>query len=83
MNLADTVSELESELETLADDTSDIARMRRITINNGLADALYGLSDILKRQGRNAEADEAHSRANAFWGRVVEEASDLKRDEIT
>jgi len=29
--LAETVSELESELETLASDTSNIARMRRIT----------------------------------------------------
>jgi len=76
-SLGEAVAALESELKTLADDTSHIARLRRIAINDALADAFYGLRDILKREGNSQEADEAHSRANKYWGRVMAETSDL------
>lgn len=78
MDLVDPVQQMETELVMLADDTSEIARMRRIVLNNALADFCYGAADILKGQGKNREADEGYSRANTYWGRVIEDASDLK-----
>src|SRR5262245_25272957 len=69
-SFGDTVQAIENELATLRNDPSDYARLRRITLNDALADAMYGLSDLLKRHGHDRDADEAHSRANKHWSRV-------------
>ena len=53
--------------------------MRRIVLNNALADYHYALANILRDQGKLAEANAVHDRANHHWCRVVEEASDLDK----
>jgi len=64
-------NDTEATLKQLENDSSETARLRRINIWNAQADFLYGLSDVLKQEGRHEDADQTHSRANERWGMVV------------
>src|SRR5262245_22439526 len=49
---------------------------RRVQLNDSLADYFYGISEVLKQQGKRAEASEAHSLANKHWSAVCTELPD-------
>ena len=69
------MKQIEAELAGLEGENNEFSRMRRIVLNNAMADCLYGVAELLKEQGKHKEADEAHSRANTFWSRVCDEAT--------
>jgi hypothetical protein len=61
-------------------DSSEEGRQRQIYICDKLADAHYQLSDILKGQGREAEANAAHRKGNEYWGRVTRLVGDQQNN---
>lgn len=76
--LSDTWTEIAEAIEALEGRTDEMGRLRRVQLTDAAADFWYGMSDLLKQQGRNAEASRAHSIANDYWGRVV---SDLDKSQ--
>jgi hypothetical protein len=75
-DLLDSWKRAEAALEEANQNFTAEGRQLRIFINNQLADACYQMHDLLKAQGRDAEANAAHRQGNKFWGRVQEELAD-------
>jgi hypothetical protein len=63
--------EASAALEEAEQDFTEEGRLRRIYITDKLADFSYRLHDVLKAQGRESEANQAHRKGNEFWGKVV------------
>jgi hypothetical protein len=74
--LSDAWQRAEAALEAANQDFSETGRLRRIYVNDQLADAHYRLHDLLKARGETEAANAAHSRANAHWGKVQEELAE-------
>jgi hypothetical protein len=75
--------EAEAALAEAEQDSSEDGRQRQIYIADKLADACYQMHDLLKAQGRDADANAAHSKANEFWGKVVRLAGDQQNNTDT
>jgi hypothetical protein len=76
--LTDAFLECERQLEELRYEPGEVARMRRIAINNAMADTLYKASEKLKSEGDDENANFAHREANKHWSAVVEDVADIK-----
>jgi hypothetical protein len=63
--------EAQAALAEAEQDSSEEGRARQIFIQNCLADFSYHLHDVLKAQGRESEANQAHRKGNEYWSKVV------------
>jgi hypothetical protein len=74
-------AESEAVLEELRGDPSDLARLRRLHIQNRQCDVLYELSNRLKDAGRDSDANLCHRAANRIWSGIVSEVSPYEETE--
>jgi len=70
--------ECERILEEIRYTPGEEARMRRIAINNAMADTLYKGAEKLREEGNTEGANFAHREANKHWCAVVEDVADIK-----
>src|SRR5262245_58773414 len=66
----------ENELERAAADWTEEGRLRRIPLNDALADYFYGLRDIYRDQGNGEAAEAMRRRGDEHWGQVMAEAGE-------
>jgi hypothetical protein len=76
--LTEAFLECERQLEELRYEPGEVARMRRVAINNAMADVLYASAEKLKSEGDDENANFAHREANKHWSAVVEDVADSK-----
>jgi hypothetical protein len=74
-------AEAEAVLEELRGDPSDLARLRRLHIQDRQCDVLYELSNRLKDAGRSEDANLCHRAANRIYSEIVSEIAPYDHDE--
>jgi hypothetical protein len=70
--------EAERQLEEIRYTPGEEARLRRIAINNAMADVLYAGAEKLKSEGDTEGSNFAHREANKHWSAVVSDVADSK-----
>jgi hypothetical protein len=80
--LQETFLECERLLEEIRYTPGTEARMRRIAINNAMADVLYAAAEKLKEEGHTQGYNLAHDAANKHWSAVREELADINPTDL-
>jgi hypothetical protein len=76
-DLLDIWKRAEAALEEAEQDFSPEGRLRRIYVNDQLANAAYRMAELFKERGQHEESNAAHRQGNRYWGRVTELVGEL------
>jgi hypothetical protein len=75
--LLDAWNRASAALDAAEQDFTADGPLRRIYVNDRLADAAYRMAELFKERGQHEESNAAHRQGNKYWGRVTELVGEL------